>query len=73
MTATVEPNIKLGSLMSAIWTKSLMPLVVPELPEISIGGAFPGQIGESSSFKYGILDRTLAKVETGLDDVTIQS
>ena len=51
--AVVEPSVTMDKLVSETLKKGLIPLVVPEFPKISVGGAIQGGAGESSSFKYG--------------------
>jgi delta24-sterol reductase len=41
----------------------LIPPVVPEFPGITVGGAFSGTAGESSSFRHGYFDKTVQSVE----------
>jgi delta24-sterol reductase len=58
-TCLVEPNVAFDDLVDATLECGLMPLVVPEFPKITVGGAFVGTAGESSSWKYGFFDRTV--------------
>lgn len=51
--ALVEPDVTMGALVEETLKKGLVPLVVPEFPRITVGGAIQGGAGESSSFKYG--------------------
>ncbi|KAI6083016.1 FAD-binding protein, partial [Hypoxylon rubiginosum] len=46
----------------------LIPPVVMEFPGITVGGAFAGTAGESSSFKYGLFDRNVTSIEMILGD-----
>jgi delta24-sterol reductase len=39
-----------------------------ELPNITVGGGFAGTSGESSSYKYGLFDRTIRGIELILGD-----
>ncbi|KAG8531289.1 uncharacterized protein KY384_004001 [Bacidia gigantensis] len=73
MTATVEPNVKLGALLDGSLEYSLMPPVMPELPDMSIGGAYSGQAGQSSCFKWGIFDQTVQAIEMILADGSIRT
>lgn len=43
--------------------QGFIPPVIPEFPDITVGGAFAGTAGESSSFKYGYFDRTVKSLE----------
>ena len=61
MTATVEPKVNLGKLVNVTLGISLMPLVVLELPDKSIGGAFYGQACQCSSFRFGMFDRLIVE------------
>lgn len=58
-TCLVEPNVAFDELVDAALECGLVPLVVPELPGITVGGAFAGTGGESSSWKHGFFDRTI--------------
>ncbi len=49
----VEPDISMRRLVDETLRHGLIPYVVPEFPEITVGGAVQGGAGESSSFKYG--------------------
>lgn len=51
--AIVEPNVSFGKLVDETLKFGLMPKVVTEFPEITIGGAVQGGAGESSSFRFG--------------------
>ncbi|KAG8530534.1 uncharacterized protein KY384_005037 [Bacidia gigantensis] len=62
-TALVEPNVSIGQLVRETLKLGLIPLVVPEFPDITIGGGFAGTAGESSSFKYGFLHDTVNWIE----------
>lgn len=52
----VEPNVRMDTLIQATLKHGLIPPVVPEFPAITVGGAFAGTAGESSSFKHGFFD-----------------
>jgi len=52
--AVVEPNVSMGDLVHACLKHGMIPPVVMEFPEITVGGAIQGGAGESSSFKYGL-------------------
>ena len=73
MTATVKPKVKLGRLVNATLSISLMPSVVPELPDISTGGAYSGQAGQSKYSRFGMFDRTIVDLEMILADGTVRS
>ena len=53
----------MDALLEETLKHDLMPLVVTEFPGITVGGAFSGTAGESSSFKHGFFDRTVDEVE----------
>lgn len=63
MTALVEPNVAMDSLVETTLKHGLVPPVVMEFPGITVGGGFAGTAGESSSFKYGFFDRTINWIE----------
>jgi delta24-sterol reductase len=62
-TAWVEPNIAMDQLVEATLKEGLLPKVVMEFPGITVGGGWNGTSGESSSFRQGFFDGTVAKVE----------
>ncbi|QDS78163.1 hypothetical protein FKW77_005145 [Venturia effusa] len=64
----VEPNVAMDSLVQATLKHGLIPAVVPEFPGITVGGAYAGTAGESSSFKWGFFDRLVSRVEVVLAD-----
>ncbi|KPI37464.1 Delta(24)-sterol [Cyphellophora attinorum] len=70
-TCLCEPNVSMESLLFSTMQHKLMPPVVPEFRGITVGGAFAGTAGESSSFKYGFFDRCVTWVEMILADGTI--
>ncbi|KAI4945415.1 hypothetical protein J4E86_009302 [Alternaria arbusti] len=62
-TVLVEPNVPMDKLVEATMAKGFLPKVVMELPNITVGGGFAGTSGESSSYKYGLFDRTISGIE----------
>lgn len=48
MTALVEPNVPMDSLVQATLPFGLVPPVIMEFPGITVGGGFAGTAGESS-------------------------
>ncbi|KAJ6189947.1 hypothetical protein N7519_004855 [Penicillium mononematosum] len=67
-TAIVEPNVSMDALVAATKAHGLVPLVVVEFPNISVGGGFSGTSGESSSFREGFFDHTVNWIEMVLAD-----
>jgi len=61
--AIVEPNVPMDLLVRETLRHKLVPPVIPEFPGITVGGAFAGTAGESSSFKYGYFDRAVRSLE----------
>jgi FAD/FMN-containing dehydrogenase len=61
--ASCEPNVSFDQLLNATLPLGLVPPVVPEFPGITVGGAFAGTAGESSSFKYGFVDSIVESVQ----------
>jgi hypothetical protein len=59
----VEPNVPMDALVAATVAAGLLPPVVMELPNITVGGGFAGTSGESSSFRYGMFDGTIKSIE----------
>lgn len=62
-TALVEPNVSMEQLIDATLAHGLIPQVVMEFPAITVGGGFAGTAGESSSFRYGLFDRSINRIE----------
>ncbi|HUO50274.1 MAG TPA: FAD-binding protein, partial [Candidatus Paceibacterota bacterium] len=48
----VEPNVSMEQLVSETLKHSLIPPVIMEFPNITVGGGVQGGAGESSSFKW---------------------
>ena len=67
-TCLVEPNVSMDKLVEATLAYGLVPPVVPEFPGITVGGAFSGTAGESSSFKHGFFDKSVTWLEVVLAD-----
>jgi len=63
MVVLTEPNVPMDALIQETLKHGLIPPVIPEFPGITVGGAFSGTAGESSSFKYGYFDRTVESIE----------
>jgi len=63
MVVIAEPNVPMDLLVQTTLKHGFIPPVVPEFPGITVGGAFSGTAGESSSFKYGYFDRTVNSIE----------
>lgn len=66
--ALVEPNVAMDALVEATLAHNLIPPVVMEFPGITAGGGFAGTAGESSSFRKGFFEDTVAEVEMVLAD-----
>jgi Delta24-sterol reductase len=71
-TALVEPNVPMNALLEASLRSHLVPLVVMEFPNITVGGGFSGSAGESSSFRYGPFDTIINWIEIVLPNGEIQ-
>lgn len=63
MTVEVEGMTTFEELVKATLAHGLLPLVVPELKTITIGGAVSGLAIESSSFKYGQVHESVIAME----------
>lgn len=73
MVVVCEPNVPMDMLVRETIKYGLIPPVIPEFPGITVGGAFSGTAGESSSFKYGYFDRTIISVEIILANGDIET
>ena len=62
-TCTAESGVQFGDLVEATLRYGLVPIVVPELKTITIGGAVSGCSIESMSFKYGGFHDTCLEYE----------
>ncbi|KAF2727415.1 FAD-binding domain-containing protein [Polyplosphaeria fusca] len=69
--ALVEPNVPMDALVKATKAHGLLPPVVMELPNITVGGGFAGTSGESSSFRHGTFDCTVRSIEVVLGNGTV--
>lgn len=63
LTALVEPNVSMDKLVDSCLEHGLIPQVVMEFPAITVGGGFAGTAGESSSFRHGLFDQTINRIE----------
>ncbi len=63
MTCTAEPGVTFDELVAATMRVGLLPLVVPELRTITIGGAVSGCSLESMSFRHGGFHDTCLEYE----------
>jgi FAD/FMN-containing dehydrogenase len=72
-TADVQAMTTYEHLVDATLTHGLMPLVVPQLKTITIGGAVTGLGIESSSFRNGLPHESVRELEilTGAGDVVV--
>ncbi|KAI1773259.1 FAD-binding protein [Hypoxylon cercidicola] len=66
--ALIEPNVPMDRLVASTLKYGLVSPVVMEFPGITVGGAYAGTAGESSSFKYGLFDRSVTSVEMVFGD-----
>ncbi|KPI36065.1 Delta(24)-sterol [Cyphellophora attinorum] len=72
-TCVVESNVPMDQLVAFTTPYRLVPPVVPEFPGITVGGAFSGTGGESSSFRYGFFDQCVLWIEAIQADGTVVS
>ena len=63
MTALVEPNVSMDKLVQKALSLKLMPSVVMEFPGITVGGGFAGTGAETSSFRYGLFEQTIIRID----------
>lgn len=68
LVARVEGMTTYETLVDAALKYSCLPIVVPELKSITIGGALAGCGIESSSFLYGLVHETIKQTEILLGD-----
>ncbi len=58
-TATVEPQVTIRELVQTTGRHGLAPAVVPEFPDITVGGAIAGLAAESGSHRHGLFHESL--------------
>jgi FAD/FMN-containing dehydrogenase len=63
MTVEVEGMTTFEDLVDATLAQGMIPLVVPELKTITIGGGVSGLAIESSSFKYGLVHESVNEMD----------
>jgi delta24-sterol reductase len=73
--AIVEPGVAIDGLVNRLIPLNLMPVVMPEFPGITAGGAFAGTAAESPSSRHGYFDSAVNQVEMvlGNGDVVLAS
>lgn len=49
-TILVEPNTSMSALLAACLAHNILPKVIPELPGITVGGAYSGTSGDLASY-----------------------
>jgi Delta24-sterol reductase len=69
--AVVEPRVTMEELAKAAFKKKLMPPVVPEFKNITVGGAIMGTAIESSSHQFGLFSDNCLAYEILLGDGSI--
>lgn len=65
-TSTVEPQVTMRELVQATGRHGLAPAVVPEFPDITVGGAIAGLAAESGSHRHGLFHESLEWLEVVL-------
>jgi FAD/FMN-containing dehydrogenase len=63
LTMTVEGMTTFEAVVAASLQYNLIPLVVPELKTITVGGAISGMAIESSSFRYGLMHESVVSMD----------
>src|SRR6185436_19303133 len=73
LTCTAESGVTFTDLVQATLRFGLVPIIVPELKTITIGGAVAGCSLESMSFKHGVFHDTCLEYEvvTARGDVLV--
>lgn len=67
-TAVVEPQVTVRQLVRAAARAGLVPAVVPEFPEITIGGAIQGLAAESTCHRHGLFHESVEWMDVLLGD-----
>lgn len=63
LTCTAEPGVTFSNLLKTTLKYNMVPLVVPELKDITIGGAVAGCSVQSTSYKFGGFHDTCLEYE----------
>ncbi|KAJ4292723.1 hypothetical protein N0V90_009386 [Kalmusia sp. IMI 367209] len=61
--AVVEPNVMLGTLLTEAQKHGLMPPILMDFPDVTVGGGFSGASGESMCWEEGLFDGCVEEVE----------
>lgn len=69
--AIVQPRVKMEALLQATLRHRLVPPVLPELRDMTIGGAIMGIAGESGSFRWGTFNDICQAFEILCGDGTL--
>ena len=67
-TVLVEPQLTMAQLVELGGRFDLAPAVMPEFPEITVGGAIQGLAAESSSHQWGLFHESVVCMEIILGD-----
>ena len=70
-TLTTEGMITYADLVDATLEHGFLPMVVPQLKSITIGGAIAGVGIESTSFRYGLPHETVLEMDVLLSDGSV--
>ena len=73
MNCSVEPGITFEHLCQETLKVGLLPLVIPEFKNITIGGAILGLGVESSSFRHGLFEDSVQSIDVVNEKGTIIS
>jgi delta24-sterol reductase len=69
-TITVEPQVTVRQLVRATIADGWAPAVLPEFPEITVGGAIQGLAAESTCHRHGLFHESVTTMEVLLGDGT---
>jgi len=67
-TATVEPQVTIRELVRSCAVRGLAPAVIPEFPDITVGGAVQGLAAESTCHRAGLFHEAVESLEVVLGD-----
>ena len=73
MTVKTEPKVAMDELVAHTLKHGVVPKVVMEFKGITVGGGFSGFSGESSMYRYGLFNNTIAHIEIVLGDGTLET
>ncbi|KYK61657.1 putative fad binding domain containing protein [Drechmeria coniospora] len=73
MTVQAEPKVPMDKLAEHCLEQGVLPKIVMEFKGITVGGGYSGFSGESSMYRYGLFNNTVADIEIVLGDGSLDT